>query len=151
MLISTHIIIHNKFTFLFFHDNDKATKVRKYINSFICYIILTFPHISVIPSKSIFSSNTTQLIKQKETFKCYRKRIFHALDRTGFFFLFLFHLWAFHVVTALVFLDGGLAVGAWFWVGHKPQTVGCSICVLLCPPDWENNKNTHNQIIYSKQ
>lgn len=88
MLISTHIIIHNKFTFLFFHENDKATKVRKYINSFICYIILTFPHISVIPSKSIFSSNTTQLIKQKETFKCYRKRIFHALDRTGFFFVF---------------------------------------------------------------
>lgn len=93
MLISTYIIIYNKFTFLFFHENDKATKVRKYINSFICDIILTFPHISVIPSKSIFSSNTTQLIKQKETFKCSRKRIFHALDRTGFFFTFEHFMW----------------------------------------------------------
>lgn len=114
MLISTHIIIHNKFTFLFFHENDKATKVRKYINSFICDIILTFPHISVIPSKSIFSSNTTQLIKQKETFKCYRKRIFHAIERTGFCFSFFFTFEHFMWLQPSFFWMGDLQLGHGF-------------------------------------
>lgn len=57
MLISIYIIIYNKFIFFFFYENDKVIKVRKYINSFICYIILIFFYILVILSKFIFLLN----------------------------------------------------------------------------------------------
>ena len=50
------------------------------------------------------------------------------------------HLGALHVVTAVVLLDRGHALGAGLGVGHQPQAIGRQLRLTVCAGHWVQDR-----------